>query len=69
VQEPPRAMTLAFAALIIGTFVRVILPMIAPAHYLTWIALSQILWIMAFAIFTILYAPILIKPRIDGQFG
>ncbi|MCB1777391.1 MAG: NnrS family protein [Candidatus Competibacteraceae bacterium] len=69
VQEPPRAMTLAFAALIIGALVRVFLPLIAPTYYLSWIALSQILWIMAFAIFTILYAPILIKPRVDGQFG
>jgi len=69
VQEPPHAMTLAFVAIMVGTVCRVLLPLIAPAHYPSWIALSQILWIIAFLIFTILYAPILIKPRIDGQFG
>ena len=69
VQEPPRAMTLAFGAMMVGTVVRVFLPLIDPAHYPIWIGLSQLLWIIAFAIFIILYAPILIKPRIDGQFG
>ncbi|MCB1920777.1 MAG: NnrS family protein, partial [Candidatus Competibacteraceae bacterium] len=60
---------LAFGAMMVGTVVRVLLPLIAPAHYPIWIGLSQLLWIIAFAIFIILYAPILIKPRIDGQFG
>jgi uncharacterized protein involved in response to NO len=69
VQEPPRAMTLAFGAMMVGTVVRVFLPLIDPAHYPIWIGLSQLLWIIAFSIFIILYAPILIKPRIDGQFG
>ncbi len=69
VQNPPGAMTWAFVALIVGAVVRVILPLIAADHYLIWIAVSQILWITAFLIFVVVYAPMLIKPRIDGQFG
>ena len=69
VQNPPRAMTWAFVALIVGAVVRVILPLIAADYYLIWIAVSQILWITAFLIFVVVYAPMLIKPRIDGQFG
>ena len=69
VQNPPRAMTWAFVALIAGAVVRVILPLIAADYYLIWIAVSQILWITAFLIFVVVYAPMLIKPRIDGQFG
>lgn len=69
VQNPPRAMAFAFLALMIGTVVRVILPLINPSDYLTWIAVSQILWIAAFLIFVVIYSPMLIKPRIDGQFG
>ena len=69
VQNPPGAMTWAFVALIAGAVVRVILPLIAADYYLIWIAVSQVLWITAFLIFVVVYAPMLIKPRIDGQFG
>ncbi len=69
VQNPPRAMAFAFLALIVGTVVRVIFPLINSSAYLTWIAVSQILWITAFLIFVVIYSPMLIKPRIDGQFG
>jgi uncharacterized protein involved in response to NO len=41
----------------------------AADHYLIWIAVSQVLWITAFLIFVVVYSPMLIKPRIDGQFG
>ncbi len=69
IQSPPKATTWAFVALIMGAVVRVILPLIAADHYLVWIAVSQVLWISAFLIFVVLYSPMLIKPRIDGQFG
>ena len=49
--------------------VRVILPLIDMNHYLIWITISQGLWITAFLIFVITYAPMLIRPRIDSQFG
>ena len=62
-------MTWAFVALIVGAVVRVILPLMAADYYLIWIAVSQVLWIIAFLIFVVVYAPMLIKPRIDGQFG
>ena len=31
--------------------------------------LSQLCWIVAFTIFTVLYFPILTRPRVDGQDG
>lgn len=69
IQSPPEAITWAFLALIIGAVVRVMLPLIAADYYLVWIAISQVLWISAFLIFVVVYAPMLIEPRIDGQFG
>ncbi len=69
VKNPPQQIVFAFVILIIGGIVRVILPLIDANHYLFWILTSQILWIMAFLIFSIVYSSILIKPRIDGQFG
>jgi uncharacterized protein involved in response to NO len=49
--------------------VRVVLPLVAPGAYAAWIALSGALWCTAFAIFTVVYYPILSRPRLDGQPG
>ena len=48
---------------------RVLLPMIAPTHYLLWLAMAQAAWLIAFALFVWVYAPILVKPRADGMPG
>ena len=69
VQQPPRGLSIAFLLLIAGAFARVILPLLLPAQYMTWIAISQILWISGFGLFLILFAPMLVRPRIDGQPG
>jgi uncharacterized protein involved in response to NO len=69
IQSPPRILTLSFILLLVGGVCRVFLPIIDMNHYVTWILLSQILWVVAYLIFVIAYAHILIKPRIDGQFG
>ncbi|MBK8537020.1 MAG: NnrS family protein [Candidatus Competibacteraceae bacterium] len=69
VQNPPVATTVALVALIVGSIFRVGLPLIAANHYLIWVLASQILWIAAFLIFVIAYTVMLIKPRVDGQFG
>jgi uncharacterized protein involved in response to NO len=69
IQSPPRILTLSFILLLVGGVCRVFLPIVDMNHYVTWILLSQILWVVAYLIFVIAYAHILIKPRIDGQFG
>lgn len=69
VQQPPRGLFVAFSLLLIAAFSRVILPLLLPEQYSTWILLSQVFWIAGFSIFVILFAPILIKARIDGQPG
>lgn len=69
VQNPPKTVTFALIILIAGAAVRVIAPLIAESHYVIWVAASQILWIAAFLIFIVTYFPMLVKPRIDGQFG
>ena len=69
IQSPPRILTLSFILLLVGGVCRVFLPIFDMSHYVTWILISQILWAVAYLIFVIAYAQILIKPRIDGQFG
>ncbi len=69
VQNPPKAVVISLIVLITGAIFRVIVPLIAESQYVVWVAISQMLWIVAFLIFIITYFPMLVKPRIDGQFG
>ena len=67
--EPPRILGPMFTLLFIATFVRVFLPMLIPSEYILWVGVSQVFWIVAFALFFIIFLPVLLKPRIDGRFG
>ena len=49
--------------------VRVFLPLVFPDAYVAWIIASAALWFAAFALFTAVYLPILLQPRLDGQPG
>jgi uncharacterized protein involved in response to NO len=69
VSEPPAILTPIFLLLFIGSLARVAMPLLLPQWYALWIGAAQILWIIAFAMFSWIYAPMLIKPRIDGRYG
>ncbi len=60
---------LAFAAIGVSAIFRVILPMFAMQYYTGWVVTSALFWIIGFAIFLMIYAPILCKPRVDGTYG
>jgi uncharacterized protein involved in response to NO len=36
---------------------------------LLWVGTAQAAWLIAFALFVWVYAPILVKPRVDGLPG
>jgi uncharacterized protein involved in response to NO len=67
--EPPAIIFWSFAALLASVIVRVIFPLINMDMYLYWIVVSQGLWIVAFTIFVIVYAPMLLTARVDGRDG
>ncbi len=67
--EPPKILHLIFALLFIGAIIRVLLPIFLGNYYLQLIEVAQILWITAFVIFFVRYAPMLIKARVDGRYG
>lgn len=48
---------------------RVLLPLALPSAYAASIALSALLWSAAFAVFVVVYFPILSRPRRDGRPG
>ncbi len=61
------AMAWAFALVNLATLVRVFLPLVAT--YPLTIAVAAGLWVIAFAIFSWLYVPVLLRARVDGQPG
>jgi uncharacterized protein involved in response to NO len=67
--EPPAAVVWMFGLLVIGSVVRVALPLFDVAHYVLWMGVSQVLWIVAFSLFLWVFLPMLFRPRTDGQFG
>ena len=52
-----------------AAFVRVFLPLVFPDAYVALVVASSVLWFAAFALFTVVYIPILSRPRLDGQPG
>lgn len=52
-----------------AALVRVFVPLALPALYAGSIGVSASLWCAAFAIFTVVYFPILTRARLDGQPG
>jgi uncharacterized protein involved in response to NO len=67
--EPPVAAGWMFGLLVTGSVIRVVLPLLDVAHYVLWIGLSQVLWVIAFSLFLWVFLPMLIQPRTDGAFG
>jgi uncharacterized protein involved in response to NO len=69
IQQHSRLLAPAFVSLFAAYCARVLLPMIAPQHYLFWVGIAQAAWLIAFALFIWIYAPILVKARTDGMPG
>ncbi len=66
---PPKVVGVIFALLVLAAIVRVILPILLPDLYLWWIGITQLLWVIGFLLFVVVYAPMLIKARVDGRPG
>jgi len=67
--EPAPLMTLAFVAVNLAALIRVALPLFFPAAYALGMAVSGLLWMVAFGLFAAIYTPMLLRPRADGKPG
>jgi uncharacterized protein involved in response to NO len=67
--QPPAIVFWVFAVLLVGVIVRVIFPLFNMDLYIYWIGISQLLWMIAFAIFVVVYAPMFLSARVDGRDG
>jgi len=67
--NPPRILFTIFSLILLSAIFRVVMPLVVMSNYTLWIGISQILWISSFVVFSFVYIPMLIKPRVDGQYG
>jgi len=67
--EPVPLMTLAFVAINLAALIRVALPLVFPEAYAMGMAAAGLVWMAAFGLFAAIYAPILLRPRVDGKPG
>jgi uncharacterized protein involved in response to NO len=61
--------TVAYASLVLAIAVRVFGPSVLPLSYSSIIVLAGSLWLLTFLLFTVVYMPILLGPRVDGKTG
>lgn len=64
-----RIMVAAFVILMASALIRTVVLMLFPTMMLNSYIISAVLWAVAFMIFTVVYYPILTKPRLDGRPG
>jgi len=69
INHPSKYIKVAFICMLIGMIFRVIVPILSNHNYSTWIIISQILWIVSFSLYLIIYTPMLCCKRIDDQQG
>ncbi|TVT51427.1 MAG: NnrS family protein [Sedimenticola thiotaurini] len=67
--ESSRLINGCFILLNLAAITRVFGPQLLPQQYTMWVHLSGGLWILSFLLFSIIYTPMLIKPRVDGKAG
>ena len=64
-----RGIGIAYVLLLLAALVRVFGPALLPASYIATIETAAILWIVAFTIYLVIYAPILTLARVDQKPG
>ncbi|MDH3580635.1 MAG: NnrS family protein, partial [Hyphomicrobiales bacterium] len=65
----PRPVVAAYLLVTVSALLRTFGPTLAPGLYSELMLLSGAAWIVAFALFTAVFAPILLQPRVRGDQG
>ena len=60
---------LAYALVMLAAVVRALLPICFPGAYPLLVGVSAAVWSIAFALYVVVYVPVLARPRLDGKPG
>lgn len=69
IQQPSRWIGIAQGLILAGAMTRILMPMLLPDLYGSWMAITQLLWISGFSLFVLVNFSMLLSPRIDGAAG
>lgn len=69
VHQSPPVVTLLLLGMALAVLTRVFAPLIDTAHYVLWVTLSGIFWIATFALFLLVFGPMLVRPGADAEPG
>ncbi len=64
-----KVIAVAYALLVLSVTVRVFGPALLPMQYQGIVVVAGSLWVLAFAMYLVIYTPILLRPRVDGKAG
>ena len=70
--RPLRASKLEVAAYFLvasAAVARVVMPLVAPLHFVPWLIVAATAWAAAFGIYLLIFAPWLVTSRLDGKDG
>lgn len=65
--QSARSINFAFVLVHLAAVIRVFGPVGVPSWYVSWVMLAGAIWVLAFGLFLIVYAPMLVKSRADGR--
>jgi uncharacterized protein involved in response to NO len=69
IHEPPKLLSYIFIGVVLATVLRVAGPLLFVSAYQQWILLSSIVWVICYLSFAVLFTPVWLRPRVDGQYG
>lgn len=61
--------TAAYVLVACAAVSRVLLPLLAPQHLVTWLVVAAAAWGIAFALYLVVFSPWLVTTRLDGKDG
>jgi uncharacterized protein involved in response to NO len=67
VHQSPPVVTLLLLGMVLAVLFRVFPPLVDSAYYVLWVTLSGVFWIVTFALFVVVFAPMLLRPRADAE--
>ena len=65
----PRSIAIAYGLVIGGALVRSLAPAVSPTITRAGVVVGGVIWVLGYLIFLVVYAPILVSPRVDRRPG
>jgi uncharacterized protein involved in response to NO len=69
VHAAPPVVTLLVSALLASTILRIFMPLVDPNQFWLWVGAAGGLWIAAFALYILVFGPMLVSRRVDEEPG